>query len=146
MEALAALPPAGPDAYLVGSEAGGVWLCRLSAACRATELGARVPRDFGLTALAVSPDGSTLALLARSFDGRTVRDVVRILPYAAIDSRDAAGLDELVLDDPLTRDNFEGIAVVAGAGGGLRVYVLSDDNFSTSQHTYLLAFDWREGR
>jgi hypothetical protein len=105
-----------------------------------------VPRDFGLTALAVSPDGSTLALLARSFDGRTVRDVVRILPYAAIDSRDAAGLDELVLDDPLTRDNFEGIAVVAGAGGGLRVYVLSDDNFSTSQHTYLLAFDWREGR
>jgi hypothetical protein len=34
MEAIAAYPFAGPDAYLVGGEEGEVWLCRLSTACQ----------------------------------------------------------------------------------------------------------------
>jgi hypothetical protein len=44
---------------------------------------------------------------------------------------------------PMTVDNFEGVAVVPRANGGLRVYLLSDDNGNASQRTLLLAFDWK---
>ena len=47
-----------------------------------------------------------------------------------------------VLDRPLTRDNMEGIAAVPRPGGGFRLYLVSDDNFSRHQRTLLLAFDW----
>jgi hypothetical protein len=143
MEALTAFPGAQPGAYLVGSEAGMIWQCALAAGCRETRLGSRVPDGYGLTALAVSPDGSTIALVARAFDAaRGVRVVVRLLGRAAVDSADAAILDEFALVAPLTRDNIEGAALVPGNGGGLRVYLLSDNNYSATQRTYLLAFDW----
>ncbi len=148
LEALAVLPAATSSAaagsYLVGSEGGVVWLCELAGACRETALGSRVPEGFALTGIAVSPDGGTLALLTRAFDEeRGVRVRVRLAGREAIDSADAPQLDELVLDEPLTRDNFEGLAIVNGrAPGTLRLYLLSDNNFSAAQRTYLLAFDW----
>ena len=52
-------------------------------------------------------------------------------------------LDEMAMAAPLTVDNFEGMAVVPRSAGGIRVYLLSDDNGSAAQHTYLLAFDWQ---
>jgi hypothetical protein len=148
LEALAALPattsswPAG--SYLAGSEGGIVWLCELAGGCRQTALGSRVPEGFGLTGIAVCPDGQTLALLTRAYDQeRGVRVRVRLVGREAIDSAEAPQLDELVLDEPLTRDNFEGLAIVKGrAPGTLRLYLLSDNNFSATQRTYLLAFDW----
>jgi hypothetical protein len=48
------------------------------------------------------------------------------------------------LTAPLTRDNFEGVAAVAQPSGALRFYLISDDNFSKTQHTYLMAFDWKQ--
>jgi hypothetical protein len=147
LEALAVLPGGTGSAYLAGSEGGGrVWQCRLGNGCRETALGKRVPDDYGLTAIAASPDGEILALLARSFSPeRGVRIVVRLVGRAAIDSASAPVLDELVLGEPLTRDNFEGMAIVNGRGTGvLRIYLLSDNNFSDSHKTYLLAFDWKK--
>lgn len=147
LEALAVLPGATGSAYLAGSEGGGrVWQCRLDNGCRETALGPRVPDEYGLTAMAVSPDGETVALLARSFSPeRGVRIVLRLVGRAAVDSASAPVLDELVLGDPLTRDNFEGMAIVNGREAGLlRLYLLSDNNFSDSQKTYLLAFDWKK--
>ena len=47
------------------------------------------------------------------------------------------------MSKPLTVDNFEGVDFVPRPGGAYRVYILSDDNFSASQRTLLLAFDWR---
>ena len=44
------------------------------------------------------------------------------------------------LKHPGTVDNFEGIAAVA-TPTGTRLYLLSDDNFSETQRTLLLAFD-----
>lgn len=38
-------------------------------------------------------------------------------------------------------DNFEGIAVARSDGGGLRIYIISDDNFSERQRTLLMVFD-----
>lgn len=147
LEALTVLPGGTGNAYLAGSEGGGrVWQCRLDNGCRETALGKRVPDDYGLTAMAASPDGQTIALLARSFSPeRGVRIVVRLVGRAAIESASAPLLDELVLNEPLTRDNFEGIAIVNGRQSGvLRIYLLSDNNFSDSQKTYLLAFDWKK--
>jgi hypothetical protein len=143
-EALVAFPPGGPGAYLVGSEGGDVWQCGVQTGCRATPLGRRVPDGYGLTALAVSPDGAFVAILARAYDAALgVRAALRIMPRTALDDPEAPIVDEMALLAPLTRDNFEGVSIVSGANGALRIYLLSDNNFSASQKTYLLAFDWR---
>lgn len=144
MEALASAPAFGEGAYLVGSEGGTVWLCELAGECRETMLGRRVLAGYGLPALAVSPDGDLLVVVSRAFDAvRGVRVVVRLLGRDAIDRPDAPVVDELALVDPLTRDNFEGAALVRGtAPGALRLYLLSDNNYSSDQRTYLFAFDW----
>ena len=55
-------------------------------------------------------------------------------------------VDEMTMAPPLTVDNFEGIAVVPRATGGIRLYLVSDDNGSATQRTYLLAFDWQPAR
>ena len=44
---------------------------------------------------------------------------------------------------PATVDNFEGIAAVRRPDGGVRLYILSDDNFNPDQRMLLLAFDVR---
>ena len=143
MEALTAAPALGSGAYLAGSEGGEVWLCTLDSSCRKTALGAQVPREFGLTALAVSADGQVIALATRAYDEvRGVRVIIRLVGRAALDAPDASPLDQLTLDGPLTRDNIEGISLASRPDGRVRIYLLSDNNFSETQHTYLLAFDW----
>jgi hypothetical protein len=140
MEALTAYPAAGPTAYLVGSEGGRVWLCDVSAACRETTLGEMVPAGLSLTALASFGKGD-LALLCRAYDPKQGnRIAVRLVANANQDG--GRLLDEFTMAAPLTRDNFEAIAIVPRPAGGIRVYLLSDDNGSASQRTYLLAFDW----
>lgn len=136
MEALAALPAVGPDAYVVGAEdTGHTWACRVSASC---EPGYTVapPAGAGLVAAAPLPDGR-IAWLLRGYDPLTGSRVTLTV-------RDAKGaeLDRMVLARPLTVDNFEGLAAVPGADGRIRFYLISDDNFSPSQRTLLLAFDW----
>ena len=53
-------------------------------------------------------------------------------------------IDELTIMAPLTRDNFEGVSVVTRPAGVYRFYLISDDNFTQAQHTYLMAFDWQQ--
>jgi hypothetical protein len=141
VEALAAYPTAGRDAYLVGAEQSGqMWLCRLSGACRETSPRAPPADGFGLTAIATYGRRS-VALLYRAFEpeiGNTI--VVRLIDDPMTN---APIVNELTLRAPLTRDNFEGLAAVMSTGGALRLFLLSDDNFSETQHTYLMAFDWK---
>jgi hypothetical protein len=137
MEAIAADPDAGADAYVVGGEASGqTWICRLSAPCERS-FKVQKPQEAGLSALAVLPGGRR-AYLLRSFSPLTgVRVTLRMV--------DAAGatLDELKLAAPLTVDNYEGVAALPRPDGSVRVYILADDNFSKLERTLLLAFDWR---
>ena len=140
MEALTAYSAAGPTAYLVGAEGGAVWLCSVSADCRPTALGEMVPAGFGLTGLAAYGNEGDLAMLARAYDPqRGIRISIRLIADAT--SGRARLIDELTMASPLTRDNFEAIAIVRRPAGGIRMYLLSDDNGSPAQHTYLLAFD-----
>jgi hypothetical protein len=142
MEALAPDPERGPGAYFTGGETTGrTWSCTLTTACVE---GAKVPLDvgFGLVAARRLPEGRT-AWLLRAFNPIT---------RSVIDLRitDAAGstIDQMELRGPLTVDNFEGLAAVPakrgpGQGGAIRFYLISDDNFSRTQRTLLLAFDWK---
>lgn len=135
LEALAPDPERGPDAYVAGGEASGqTWLCRLTAPCVE---GPKVdkPPEFGLVALRRLP-GDQTAYLLRAWDPlRGNRIVLSIVGPAGETAR-------MEMARPLTVDNFEGVDFVPRPGGGYRVYILSDDNFSASQRTLLLAFDW----
>jgi len=136
IEALAADPEAGEDAYLVGAEvSGSTWSCRAAAACIQ---GPRVekPEEFGLVAMRRLPRGQS-AYLLRAYDAvRGVRVSLQIVEMGKI----VAHMD---LTAPLTVDNFEGLGVVQRPDGGFRFYLISDDNASPSQRTLLVAFDWR---
>ncbi len=142
MEGLAADPAAGPDAYRVAIEATGeTFLCRLSAGCTS---GFAVDLEgLELTSIDILPDGR-MAVLLRGFTvlgGNKVK--LELL------DRQGRRLDGLEIIRPMTVDNFEGVAAVAGRGGAVRFYLISDDNFGTfngaptDQRTLLLAFDWR---
>lgn len=137
MEALAPDPAKGPDAYFTGGETSGrTWACTLKSACVE---GPPVPLDvgFGLVAARRLPNVMT-AWLMRAFNPVT---------HSVIDLRITDGfgktIDQMELRAPLSVDNFEGLAAVTGADGTIRFYLISDDNFSRSQRTLLLAFDWR---
>jgi hypothetical protein len=142
MEALSPYPVAGANAYLVGSEEGDIWLCRLSSSCVSTPALTPPGLEFGLTGIAAF-DGPAIALLYRAYDPirgaraevRFVREPLRAKPAPQI-------IDSFRIDGALTRDNFEGLAIVSNSKGGTRVYILSDDNVSAMQRTLLLAFDW----
>ena len=142
MEALSPYPAAAPDAYLVGGEEGEMWLCRLTTECTPTPRQQPPSLDHGLTAIATF-DGPAIAVLYRAFDPvRGARSIVRILKEPLRHRPAPQLLDSFSLEGPLKRDNFEGLALVRNAKGGARLYLLSDDNFSGSQRTLLMAFDW----
>ncbi|WP_309604776.1 esterase-like activity of phytase family protein [Phenylobacterium sp.] len=137
MEALAPDPTVGADAYITGGETTGrTWSCALTRPCVEGPT-VDLAVGFGLVAVRRLPLGRT-AWLLRAFNPMT---------RSVIDLRitDAAGrtVDQQEIRGPLTVDNFEGLAAVPGRDGAIRFYLISDDNFSSSQRTLLLAFDWK---
>ena len=129
LEALAAWPAKGEDAYLAGTEGGAAFLCRLSAPCAPVDLG-RAPDGFGFVAADLA--GPEPLRLFRAWD-----------PVRGSRIRLLAGKRELLaLERPATVDNFEALAAVRSEDT-TRIYLLSDDNFQDSQRTLLLAFDWK---
>ena len=136
LEALGPDSSAGPDAYVAGGEESGqTWTCQVSTTCTPGPVIAK-PADFGLVAVARLPRGRT-AWLLRAWDpvrGNRVSLVVR---------DEAAEISRMDLARPLTIDNFEALAAVPAKDGAIRFYLLSDDNFQSSQRTLLLAFDWK---
>ncbi len=136
MEAIAANPGAGPDAYDVGVEMSGkTWTCRLTLACVESRT-LEKPGEFGLVAM--NYIGADMqAYLLRAYDPfRGNRITLQIF-------RSTTLVAQMDLAPPLTVDNFEGLASVPSPNGGVRFYLMSDNNGSSSQRTLLLAFDWR---
>jgi hypothetical protein len=136
IEALFADPSRGPGAYIAGAEASGLtWQCELQVGC---DPGPTVAKDeeFGLVAGRRLPNDATVWLL-RSFSPATGNVLILRITDPA-----GRSVDEQRLQRPLTVDNFEGLSAVPHQDRGIRFYLLSDDNFSTSQRTLLLAFDW----
>ncbi|HET9373144.1 MAG TPA: esterase-like activity of phytase family protein, partial [Vicinamibacterales bacterium] len=102
IEAIAAAPDLGADAYLVGEEAtGATWTCRLSTTCVKGHV-VEKPDEFGLVSMTRLPDGLT-AYLLRAYDPvRRSRIGLRIFRGTTLIAR-------LDLAVPMTVDNFEGL-------------------------------------
>jgi len=136
MEALAAWPAGGADAYLAGIEGSGeVFLCRLSAAC-APFAKVEIADGLELVALAPLPRGG-VAYLLRGYNPLSGNRIV-----VKVTGPDGRENDRLEITRPQVVDNFEGLAAVARPGGAVRFYLVSDDNFNSGQQTLLFAIDW----
>lgn len=93
------------------------------------------------TSVAPLPDGGVLVLERRvsllgGWSSRLVRVAARQLTAGAVVDGEELGR----LEAPLVNDNFEGIATRPGPAGETLVYLVSDNNFSSLQRTYLLMF------
>jgi hypothetical protein len=158
LDEVARLPPnAGLEAIaataesevIVGAEGGGgttpIWRAALDAAEPVAPRIAYAPRlGFSLTGMDRLPDGGFVAL--ERFYAPVIGARARItrFPESALDARGEAlpEVEELALiAPPAPVDNFEAIAAARAPDGAVRIYVLSDDNFSARQRTLLLAFD-----
>jgi len=129
---------AAPGGWRAAGESGGVWDCT-PAGCRivvAPPEPLLADSDYRITGLDRDPAGDGWFVIERSFSPPAdVRARVRRM------ARDGSlGPVLIALKQPGTVDNFEGIAAVT-TPGGVRLYLLSDDNFSDRQRTLLLAFD-----
>jgi hypothetical protein len=136
MEALAADPEAGPDAYVVGAEVSGdTWTCHLRSLSCIKGPTVDKPEEFGLVAIGRLSGLRTVYLL-RAFDAaRGTRSSLQIFRATTMVAR-------MDIATPMTVDNFEGLAAVPRPDGGVRFYLISDDNARADQRTLLLAFDW----
>ena len=134
---------AAPGGWRATGESGGVWDCG-STGCRAVvapPAALLTDADYRITGLDRDPAGNGWFAVERSF--RPPADVRARVRRMAVDG--SLGPVLIELKHPGTVDNFEGIAAVA-TPGGVRLYLLSDNNFSDSQRTLLLAFDLANAR
>jgi len=124
-------------------EDGGLWSCSIEVCRQEMAPPSSRPSDDSLraTALTTAPDGTLYGLQRAYHSDRNTNSIqiARLNP-----GRDGAGplWSPLILfTAPTTVDNFEGLAAVRRPDGGVRLYILSDDNFNPGQRTLLLAFD-----
>lgn len=134
---------AGPgDAFWLAGEDGGLWSCRqICEVVQAPPLSRPSEDDLRVTAMDADPTSSALFVLQRAWHADRNTNTIRISRW-----RDPSGQGPDTLAEftaPATVDNFEGIAAVRRPDGGVRLYILSDDNFNETQRTLLLAFDVR---
>ena len=141
MEGLALAPKEGADAYWVGIESGSIWLCYLAGACVQTPGQFPPPFGYRLPALFEMDDGD-LVVEHHHWDPLTGNHLTIDVIDNPATNKTPNVKAELKLGPPLTLDNIEGVAVVERPGGVHRFYLVSDDNFQTSQRTLLMAFDW----
>ena len=139
LEALAADPETGTDAYIAGAEdSGETWTCRVSTSCVKGPTIAK-PEEFGLVGIKRLP-GMRTAVLLRAFDEiKGSRLSLQVLRAEAV-------LARMDMATPVTVDNFEGLATVLRPDNRVRIYLLSDDNDNATQRTLLLAFDWHSAK
>ena len=144
---LEAIASTADGALIVGAEgSGALWRARPTADTPAPPI-SHYPLEFGyaLTSLDRLPDGDFVAL--ERFYAPVIGARAHITRLAADSLEDPAAQVTLLADlrAPLVVDNFEGVSAVRAPDGGVRLYIVSDDNFSASQRTLLYAFDVVEG-
>ncbi len=81
-------------------------------------------------------EGDLTASTYRAFD--LIRGARVILE---VTDRDGKVVARANINSPLPSDNFEGVAFATSPEGKRRIWVISDNNFNSSQRTLLLAFD-----
>lgn len=146
LEAMTALPD---GTLVVGAEGGDqpttpIWLAPLSAG-EPVPATAHFPLSdgFSLTSLDRMPNGDLIAL--ERFYAPVIGARARLMriPASEVRAHDAPmRVEQLAqLGPPHPVDNFEGVSAVRMPNGATRIYIISDNNFSSRQRTYLFAFD-----
>lgn len=105
-----------------------------------TELTLQVTEPFSPTDLARLPNGDLLVVERAFSEEEGVR--VRLSRIAKADAQGSLALEPtpiMTLAAPYPLDNYEGAAAFARPDGRTVVLLVSDDNFSSSQRTLLLA-------
>jgi hypothetical protein len=135
-------PARGEDRLVEGAEDGRAWSCDIEGkGCVQFLVPAeeKLTRGYSLTSLDALPDG--LGMVAMYRDVSLIHGMQGMIAWVRPGA--SPQVTPLAwLSSPLSVDNFEGIAAVARPGGGVRLYIVSDDNFSSIQRTLLMAFDW----
>ena len=98
----------------------------------------RTPRRMNLTGLD-TVDEHTYALFRRYVP--IFGNTIEVRRFSSLEHE---GDTLFRLDRSVSVDNFEGIAATKLADGTVRIYIISDDNFSERQRTLLMAFDVSE--
>ena len=151
VEAMTVLPDGRLFAIQEGEDDGirerPAWIGQPPVASRADwrRLTYRTAPRFRPTGAAALPDGGVLVLERRlSLLGGWAARIVHVPPEAlrpgGIPGAVVEGVELARLEQPLLVDNFEGIAVRPGDAGETLVYIVSDDNRSPLQRTYLAMF------
>ncbi|WP_420867243.1 esterase-like activity of phytase family protein [Azospirillum baldaniorum] len=147
VEALAALPDGRILAIEEGDDDGvrerHAWIASVELKTRGDwqPLTYRAAPRFRPTAAAPLPDGGVLVLERRvSLLGGWAARIVHVPTDSLRGGATMDGVELARLEPPLPTDNFEGLAVRPGEDGNLLVYIVSDDNRSPLQRTYLMMF------
>lgn len=137
------------ETYIAAGENGGLWQCSVDACVVVLQPSETPPADAELrvTSLTVDDGGRRFAL-QRAYHADRNTNTIAIAGLAVGHGPLNAYGGQFwspfaTFSAPATVDNFEGIAAVRRPDGGVRLYILSDDNFNPGQRTLLLAFDVR---
>ncbi len=142
LEALATLPDGRMIVFAEGADDGGVPVFLVDPAGDIIE--SRLPRagPHSVTGADVGPDGR-LYLVLREYSmlfGVSIRVMrYRLGPDGLPLPDSAETLAAFEADSGI--DNMEGISIERGAKGEIRLWLISDDNFRSSQRTLLLRFE-----
>jgi len=148
IEALTVLPPLTGDSeqriFALSEEArapSGNRKAFLIEGRKVERLSTKLNSPYSPTDIARLPDGDFL-MLERSFSLLAGPGMSLRLVRASEVKADSVLEGRMLMQANNTRtiDNMEGLSVRAGDNGDVFVYVMSDDNFSRLQHTYLLMF------
>jgi len=133
---------------VVGAEGGGgatpIWVVPLDATEPvAAQYSHQLGLGYSLTAMDRGPDGGLYALERFYAPIIGARARIVFIPEGAFseEGTDAEIVELATLAPPMAVDNFEGITAVRRPDGGVRLYIVSDNNFSDRQRTLLYAFD-----
>jgi|CXWL01.1.fsa_nt_gi hypothetical protein len=147
---LEAMASTADGALLIGAEGGGaattpLWRAPLDARDPVAPIGIyALERGYSLTSLDHLPDGGFVAL--ERFYAPVIGARIRIARFGE-EGLSEVGADVLAsIAPPMPIDNFEAVSAVRAPDGAVRLYILSDDNFSDRQRTLLFAFDVVPGR
>lgn len=105
----------------------------------------RPPAGFRPVDMALLPSGKVLILLREVLWGVPPRFAGKlVLAEPAAIRAGGTWRGEVIADlrAPLPSDNFEGLAVEPAPGGGVTLWLISDDNNVTFQDTLLLKLEW----
>jgi len=102
------------------------------------------PQNYSPTDAATLPNGDVLLLMRHysQLDGVSAK-LMHLSASEIAGEGVLRGKEIAHLADPLVVDNMEALDIQVQDDGSIRLFVLSDDNFSPLQRTLLLVFDWK---